>query len=362
MKRKFVVAVGLMSATSSMASGAASAAPVAEAAPSQPNASVDPKPATADSDAGLGDIVVTAQRRSESLQRVPLAATAISAVQLQQKGVTSLLDIPNVAPNLNIETPYGNVAPEITLRGVGSASFNENTETTVAIYLDDVVLNAPSTKLGQMFDLSRVEVLRGPQGTLYGKNSTGGAINLVTRRPDGTTEVDGAVTVARFGTYNVNLGAQTALSENLSVRIAGNRQYSDGYAFNTLTNQHLNNLDNWGVRLGARYKSPGVDIFVKAFFDDSKSNGAIMYPQGVNADGSPRPDAMWPHGRRLRASCAITAPPSTPRFRWVSLPSRVSAASSTRMQASTSTPMDRPLTSSLSSTSRLLSSFRRSFA
>jgi iron complex outermembrane receptor protein len=248
--------------------------------------------ASADAAAGtsLGDIVVTAQKRAQTLQSVPVAATAVSNEALKQKGVGSLLDIPKVAPSLDVTTPYGNNGPEITLRGIGAGSFNKNTETTVATYLDEFVLNLSTAKLGQLFDLDRVEVLRGPQGTLYGKNSTGGAINFVSKRPDGTTGADGSLTVARFGTYEVNLGVQTALTDELSVRVSGRRNYSDGYSFNTLTGKHLNDADDWAGRLGLRYKNDTVDSYLKLFFDRSDTNGIAYYPQGVyRANNAPTP-------------------------------------------------------------------------
>ena len=243
---------------------------------------------------GMGDIIVTAQKRSQTLQSVPVAATAVTAEALQQKNVVSIVDLPKLAPSLNITTPYGAVGPEITMRGIGTASFNQNTETTVATYMDEFVLNVPSSKLGQLFDLERVEVLRGPQGTLYGKNSTGGAINFITRRPTGATGGDGSVTVERFGTYDVRLGFQTALTDKLSVRVSGARHYSDGYAFNTLDNRHLNNADNWAGRIGIRYKDDGIDLYLKGFYDSEKTNGAIYYPQGVNAAGAPTPNGVNP--------------------------------------------------------------------
>jgi len=247
-----------------------------------------------DSDTGLQEIVVTAQKRSESLQTVPIAVTAIGSDALTQKGVTSLFDLPALVPNLNITSPEGNMDPEITLRGIGSASFNDNTETAVASYLDEFVLNPPSAKLGQLFDLERVEVLRGPQGTLYGKNSTGGAINFITRRPDGTTETDVTVTSARYGTYNLVVGAQTGLTDNLSARVSIQRNYSDGYSFNTLTDQRLNNTDDWAGRLGLRYKTDTVDAYLKIFAYHSDTNGLAYTPIGVNADGSPRADNSSP--------------------------------------------------------------------
>lgn len=239
---------------------------------------------------GLGDIVVTAQKRSQTLLSIPVAATAATGEMLAQKGVATLIDLPAIAPSLNVTSAYGNTSPEMTLRGVGAASFDKNVETAVATYVDEVVLNMSTSKLGQLFDLQRVEVLRGPQGTLYGKNSTGGAINFVTTRPDGSTGANGSLTIARFGTYDVSLGAQTALTDTLSVRASGVRRYSDGYSFNTLTGKRLNDANDWAGRLGLRYEDAGVDAYLKVFFDRSTTNGVAYYPQGVNADGSPRPN------------------------------------------------------------------------
>jgi iron complex outermembrane receptor protein len=287
MKLKVLLGTASVGTMMALATGTA----VAQVAPSAP-------PPAAESEAPasneMDDIVVTAQRRAQSLQDVPVAATAVSGQELTEKNISSLLDVPAVAPSLFVTTPYGNTGAEITLRGVGAGTFNKNMETTVATYLDDFVLNLSSSKLGQLFDVSRIEVLRGPQGTLYGKNSTGGAINFISRRPDGTSSANGSLTVARFGTYEVELGAQAPLTDELSVRVSGKRRYSDGYSFNTLTGKHLNNADDWAGRIGIRYKTDTIDAYLKGFFDRSNINGVAYYPAGINANGSPRPDNSNP--------------------------------------------------------------------
>jgi len=242
----------------------------------------------------LAEIVVTAQKRVQNLQDVPIAASVLSQDDLLQRGITDALDLGAVVPSLKIDTPYGNAYPKITLRGIGSASFNQNTESAVALYLDEFVLDPGSSKLGQLFDVERVEVLRGPQGTLYGKNSTGGAINYVSRRPDGTTEADGEVTVGRFGQAEFEGGAQTALSDNLSMRVSMRREGSDGYAYNPNTDQRLLGANDWDARVGLRYKTDDVDAYFKIFGDSSRESGGYVTALGVNPNGSPRPNNTNP--------------------------------------------------------------------
>lgn len=234
----------------------------------------------------LNDIVVTAQRRQESLQKVPIAAIAETGAQLTRRNVRDLTDLSIISPSLKIDTPYGNTAPKITLRGVGSGSFNLNTETTVALYLDEFVLNPVSAKLGQLFDIDRVEVLRGPQGTLYGKNSTGGAINYITNRPDGTTEADLAATVARFGEYDITGGVQAPITDDLSARVSFNRRYREGYQYNSFLHTRVKDHDDWGGRIGLRYKTEAIDAYLKVFADRSHTDGYLIPTYGVNADGS----------------------------------------------------------------------------
>lgn len=272
----------MISSAATIAIGVASSAAIAQTSP-------------AGADEGqINDIVVTAQRRKENLQAVPIAATVVGSDNLTQRNAFDVRDIAQVVPNFRIDTPYGNTIPKLTLRGVGSGAFNQNSEATVAIYMDDLVLNPVSSKLGQMFDLDRVEVLRGPQGTLYGKNTTGGAVNLVTRRPDGSTAANAALTIARYGEYAAELGLQTAVSDTVSVRIAGKRRYRDGYGINLFDNRKTDDIDQWAGRLGLLYKNDGTTAYFKLFADRNRDQGKYTITDGLNADGSPTADRANP--------------------------------------------------------------------
>ena len=130
------------------------------------------------------EIVVTAQRREQSLLDVPLAVSALGGDDLAQKGISNSAQLGAAVPNLQINSPFGNTQPNFSLRGIGVANeYNSNQASPVGVYIDDVYL-APRTSHGMgLFDLDRIEVLRGPQGTLFGRNTTGGTVNIITGKP-----------------------------------------------------------------------------------------------------------------------------------------------------------------------------------
>src|SRR6266704_2186657 len=141
-------------------------------------------PSAALADDELNEIVVTAQRQTERIQDVPIAITAISAADLIQRGVRQAGDIVSSVPNMLLNSPYGPEAqPTFTLRGVTTQDFSENQSSPIAMYVDEVYKSVGAVQALQVYDLTRVEVLRGPQGTLYGKNATGGAISFYTKNP-----------------------------------------------------------------------------------------------------------------------------------------------------------------------------------
>ncbi len=177
---------------------------------------------------GLGDIIVTAQRRSENLQRAAVAVSVVQGADLVAAGITQPGRLGELAPALTVQpSSTGNL---IFLRGVGNFTLTPNSDPAIAFNYDGVYIGRPSSTSGLFFDLDRIEVLKGPQGTLYGRNATGGAINVIPAQPK-LGEFSGYVT-ASYGNYNA-LVAEGAvnlpLGENGALRVSASRSKHDGY-------------------------------------------------------------------------------------------------------------------------------------
>ena len=209
-------------------------------------------PTTAAAD-GLEEIVVTAQRRTERLQDVPIAITALSANELLERGVRQAGDVTASVPNMLLNSPYGPEAqPTFTLRGVTTQDFSQNQSSPIAMYVDDVYKPVGAVQALQVYDLDRVEVLRGPQGTLYGKNATGGAVAFVSANPSLKT-VDGYVTAGagNYGDYSVRAAAGAPLiDDKLAVRAAVYYEKRDGWVHSVVPGvKPLNGIDALAGRL-----------------------------------------------------------------------------------------------------------------
>jgi iron complex outermembrane receptor protein len=194
------------------------------------------------------DIVVTAQRRSERLQDVPMAITALSSQQLEASGIKDLENIGGRTPGVYFKNL--NVAqPQIYIRGIGTVQFDNSSEAPVGLFVDEVYIARHSAGLASLYDIDRIEVLRGPQGTLYGRNTIGGAINVITRDP--TRDVSGEVE-AEFGSYGAfrtRAAVGGPLSETLSARVAFATNDRKGWTRNTVTGKRSNDENNVAGRL-----------------------------------------------------------------------------------------------------------------
>jgi iron complex outermembrane receptor protein len=185
--------------------------------------------ASSDQPAGLEEIVVTAQRRSENIQHAALAVDVVSTQALGLAGANRASDLPNAVPALQVGE-FGNGQQSLYIRSVGTMTANSYSDPAIAFNVDGVAIGRPSSMTGVMYDLQRVEVLKGPQGTLYGRNATGGAINILPNLPKlGVTAADVALTVGNHSEVHPEAALNLAVSDSSAARIAFTYAHHDGY-------------------------------------------------------------------------------------------------------------------------------------
>lgn len=204
------------------------------------------------SNGGIGTIVVTAQKRAQDLQDVPVSVTAFDTQMIRDAGFTNSLSIGDQVPNLEIKT-FGGV-PNIFIRGVGNNDFNSSSIGPISVYRDDVVVASTGSQIFSLFDLERVEVVRGPQGTLFGKNTTGGAVQFFSKLPDDTFEGNARFGYGRFNLFEGEVAASLPLADGLSMRVAGMVRRRDGEKLNLFTGDDAINVDEAAARAILRWR------------------------------------------------------------------------------------------------------------
>lgn len=190
----------------------------------------------------LGDIVVTARRSAETLQDVPVAVTALSGDFIERQNISDPTDIPQFAPNLTIEQqPASLSAATVFIRGIGNNEPSAVSEQGVGIYLDGVYLARAAGAVFNLIDLERIEVLRGPQGTLFGRNTIGGALQLVSKKPSDDMAVTAKAGYGRFNDWYVKARVDTGyiIGDVIKASIAGQHRENDGWVDNTLNPKSL---------------------------------------------------------------------------------------------------------------------------
>ncbi len=228
------------------------------------------------------DIVVTAQRRSQSVNRVPATVTAVTGEQLRSAATTEFKDLTALTTNVSIDGAYGggNGSANVTIRGVGLADYNDNNSAPAGIYVDDVYLVSPAMLIFGLYDLDRVEVLKGPQGTLYGRNTTAGAVSLYARTPDGTFSGDGEARVETYDRFTVTGGVTLPLAEGLSARVSGIGDFGGGWMYNRVTRTDDNNRRYWALRGLLRWQpTDSMDLLLNVHGGRDRS-GLGQYQHG----------------------------------------------------------------------------------
>ena len=242
--------------------------------------------------AGDSDIVVTARRREERLLEVPIAVTAFTGEQLANSGAIDITDVAQTTPNVTLEVSRGtNTTLSAFIRGVGQHDPVAGFEAGVGIYLDDVYLNRPQAAVLDIYDVDRIEVLRGPQGTLYGRNTIGGAVKYVTRRLSATPEINLRGTYGSYNQADGVLSVSTPLGGDGVVRIGGAiaRLSRDGFGTNLTNGRDNYNKDIWAGRATIEIV-PSDDVFIRFSgdytHDTSEPRGGHRLIAGI-ASGAP---------------------------------------------------------------------------
>jgi len=196
----------------------------------------------------LEEVVVTAQKREQSAQDVGIAVTAFTGDQLKQLGYSNAQQVTAMSPGVTTIQPNGPSAFFVSVRGVGQNDFSgDHQESPVAIYVDEAYISAASGAGFQLFDIERTEVLRGPQGTLFGRNATGGLVHYITKKPTEEFEIYGEATIGAYNQRKLEGAISGPLSDAVSARFSFVRNEHDGYIDNNI-GKDLNNGDDWAVR------------------------------------------------------------------------------------------------------------------
>lgn len=231
---------------------------------------------------GLEDIVVTARRTEESSQRTPLALTAFSGEALERAGAQQVTDIQGAVPNLNIVQGRGSSnSTNIYIRGVGQPDALQTFDPAVGVYVDDVYYSRIRGTQFDLLDLERVEVLRGPQGTLYGKNTIGGALKLVSRRPGQEFRARGSVAYGDYDLIDVQAAISGPVSETLALGLSALHSERGGYVTDPATGAEYNDKNSSAVRAALAW-DPVSNIRVDLTADYSKDDAGLTVGQAQN--------------------------------------------------------------------------------
>ncbi len=227
---------------------------------------------------GVADIIVTATRSSESLSKIAASVTAISGAAIGAGGIKDIGSLSSAVPNLSVGDQFG--VNRTFIRGIGLTSIDLGADGAVAFLQDGAIIARPAAQLAGFYDIDRVEVLRGPQGTLYGRGATAGAINLITKRP--TEELSGYGNVS-YGNYNaVTLEGGVGgpiVGDKIMVRVSGKYDRRDGYGKNLFTGNDVDNRNAFAIRASILFKPiDDLEVLVSGeHFHEHDNNYAFHY-------------------------------------------------------------------------------------
>jgi iron complex outermembrane recepter protein len=238
-------------------------------------------PQAEDAVAESGEIIVTATRREQALSDVPIAVTALSGEALANSGVTDIRALNQLAPSLIVSGATSEVSFTARVRGVGTVGENPGLESSVALFIDGVYRSRTGVGLSELGEIERIEVLRGPQGTLFGRNASAGLLNIVTKGPQREFSVFGSATYGNYDYIRVDGGVTGPIGETLSARLEGVYQERDGQIKNVTPGEpDINDRDRFLLR-GQLLFEPNSDLSIRLIGDYAQRRenccGAVLY-------------------------------------------------------------------------------------
>ena len=217
------------------------------------------------------EVVVTATKRNETIFDVPLAVTAVTGDTLEQAQIRDISDLQNIAPSLLFSQSTGSNQTVLTIRGIGTPGQNSGLEQSVGVVIDGVFRGRPGSALNDYIDINQIEVLRGPQGTIFGKNTTAGVINVRTAKPSFDFKAKADVTLGNFDLQQYRASISGPITDTLAASLSGSRQTRDGFVTSILDGSDVNNRDRWSVR-GQLLWEPTDDISLRIIGDHAEGD------------------------------------------------------------------------------------------
>jgi outer membrane receptor protein involved in Fe transport len=275
-------------------SGKPTTAPPTEGSTAQTGAvqtqAVEQQPVT------TGEIVITATRRNQALSDVPMAVSAVTAQNLHNTGATDIRQLNQVAPSLLVSSTSSEGGAAVArIRGVGTVGDNPGLEASVGIFVDGVYRSRAGVGLTELGPLDRIEVLRGPQGTLFGRNTSAGLISIITAKPRFTPEVSGQVDIGNYDLRRFEASVTGPITDTIAARLDGVYVKRDGFLKDVVSGRRLNNRDRWLLR-GQILFQPSDNLSVRIIGDYSKRNeeccGATFLPAMDVTAGGPQPSSI----------------------------------------------------------------------
>ncbi|MEZ5475768.1 MAG: TonB-dependent receptor [Steroidobacteraceae bacterium] len=241
---------------------------------------------------GLEEVTVTAQRRQEPEQSVPMAISALSAAMLERQQIRSISQLDQIVPNIVMNENTGtSSASKIFLRGVGEDESFFTADTPVGIYIDDVYIARQTGAMFDLFDIERLETLRGPQGTLYGRNTSAGAVKLISKKPDlGEYRGQAELTIGSYHRLDVRATGNIPIGETIALQGAVIMRTRDGYTRNAFDGKKVNDKDVKGVRLSLLAEpTDRFNALLTADYIRERSTPGYAVPLTLNAMRDPLP-------------------------------------------------------------------------